>query len=290
MKNVVRLAIVSISVLSIFLSGCGKLSKKDFESWKEPYVQQNAQEYSTLKNSVSTLDGKVDIQKTSLMESMDRAKNDVTAGYEQGDADTIKASQQFAKTEDAKLREELTKTANMAGEKAQEFAKSEDKKIMTQIDKLEDTTKMQGQSLTKIQASLSDTEREIGAAKATAALKPTLAATVQFPSGSVGLTQAAKKELDKAITAIKAQPDATVMVVGHTDGNPVLDGDYRSNWDLSQARADSVTKYLKAQGVKNKIQSVGRAHTEPVGPVNTEAGKAMNRRAEVIIYPAGTMM
>lgn len=290
MKNVARLAIVSLFAFSIVLNGCGKLSKKGFEAWKEPYVQQNAQEHSTLKNSISTLDSKVDMQKTSLTESIDRAKNDVTAGYEQGDADTIKASQQFAKAEDVKVREELTKTANMTGEKAQEFAKSEDKKLLAQIEKLDDTTKMHGQTLTKVQASLADTEKEMTAAKAEAATKPTRVATVRFGSGGVGLTKADKQELDKAITAIKAQPGATVMVTGHTDGNPVLDGDYRNNWELSQARADSVTTYLKAQGVKNKIQSVGRAHTEPVAPVNTDAGKAMNRRAEVIIYPPGTMM
>ncbi len=290
MKNVARLAIVSLFAFSIVFSGCGKLSKKEFETSMNDYNTKNAAEHSTLKNSVSTLDSKVDMQKTSLTESIDRSKNDVTAGYEQGDADTIKGSQQFAKTEDVKVREELTKTANMAGEKAQEFAKSEDKKLMAQIEKLGDTTKMQGQTLTQIQASLADNEKGIAAAKAEAAIRPTLVATARFGSGSVGLTRAAQQELDKAVTAIKAQPNATVMVTGHADGNPVLEGDYRSNWDLSQARADAVVKYLKAQGVRNKIQSAGRAHTEPIAPVNTDAGKAMNRRAEVIIYPPGTMM
>ena len=212
MKNVARLAIVRLFAFSIVFSGCGKLSKKEFETSMNDYNTKNAAEHSTLKNSVSTLDSKVDMQKTSLTESIDRSKNDVTAGYEQGDADTIKGSQQFAKTEDVKVREELTKTANMAGEKAQEFAKSEDKKLMAQIEKLGDTTKMQGQTLTQIQASLADNEKGIAAAKAEAAIRPTLVATARFGSGSVGLTRAAQQELDKAVTAIKAQPNATVMV------------------------------------------------------------------------------
>ena len=123
-----------------------------------------------------------------------------------------------------------------------------------------------------------------------ASAKPMVAATVQFPSGKVGLTAAAMEALDKAVAAIQSNSDASVLVKGHADGSPVLRGRYRSNWDLSQARADSVVQYLKSKGVANTIKSRGLGHTEPIAPVNTREGRAQNRRAEVIIVPAGSMM
>jgi type VI secretion system protein ImpK len=78
------------------------------------------------------------------------------------------------------------------------------------------------------------------------------------------------------------------MVNGHADGTPVLRGSYRSNWDLSQARANSAAKYLESKGIDaSRIEAVGRGHSDPVAPQNTSAGRAMNRRVEVILVPAG---
>jgi flagellar motor protein MotB len=81
--------------------------------------------------------------------------------------------------------------------------------------------------------------------------------------------------------------DAKIKVVGHADGMPVLRGSYRSNWDLSQARANSASKYLQSKGIDaGRIEAVGKAHTDPVAPQTTAAGRAMNRRVEVILVPA----
>ena len=167
---------------------------------------------------------------------------------------------------------------------------SGDKKLQGQIDAVEDTTKMQAQQISDLEAALMETKKELAATKEMAAAKPMMVATVQFPSGKIGLTADAMAALDEAVAKIQAAADASVLVKGHADGSPVLRGRYRSNWDLSQARADSVVQYLKGKGVTNTIRSRGLGHTEPVGPVNTKAGRAQNRRAEVIIVPAGSMM
>ena len=85
--------------------------------------------------------------------------------------------------------------------------------------------------------------------------------------------------------------DAKIVVVGHADGTPVLRGSYRSNWDLSQSRANSAVKYLKSKGIDaGRIEAIGMAHTQPIAPQNTAAGRTMNRRVEVILLPAGAMM
>ena len=290
MRSIVGIAIVSIFVFSVILNGCGKLSKEEFAMEMDKYNQENTAAHTDLGNQVSELSGKVDAQGDALRSEVSTAKEDAISASQQGDADTMTAAKEAAESGDAKLREELMQTANMVGEKAQQAAASGDQKLQDQIAALEDTTKMQAQSISDLEAALMETKKTLAETTAMASAKPMLAATVQFPSGKVSLTAAAMAALDKAIATLQSNAEASVLVKGHADGSPVLSGKYRSNWDLSQARADSVVQYLKSKGVANKIESRGLGHTEPIAPVNTKAGRAQNRRAEVIIVPAGSMM
>ena len=289
MRNIAGIAIVSIFVFSIVLSGCGKLSKGEFAMEMDKYNQQNAASHTDLSNQVSEVTGKVDAQGDALRSEVSMAKESAITASQQGDADTITAAKEFAEGGDAKLREELMETASMVGEKAQESTMSGDQKLQDQIATLENTTKMQAQSISDLQGALMATKEDLAETKKMSA-KPMVAATVQFPSGKVGLTSGAMEALDKAAAMIQSNSKAVVLVKGHADGSPVLRGRFRSNWDLSQARADSVVKYLQSKGVTNKIESRGLGHTEPIAPVKTTAGRAQNRRAEVIVYPTGSMM
>ena len=289
MRNIAGIAIVSIFVFSIVLSGCGKLSKGEFAMEMDKYNQQNAASHTDLSNQVSEVTGKVDAQGDALRSEVSMAKESAITASQQGDADTITTAKEFAEGGDAKLREELMETASMVGEKAQEATMSGDQKLQDQIATLENTTKMQAQSISDLQGALMATKEDLAETKKMSA-KPMVAATVQFPSGKVGLTSGAMEALDKAAAMIQSNSKAVVLVKGHADGSPVLRGRFRSNWDLSQARADSVVKYLQSKGVTNKIESRGLGHTEPIAPVKTTAGRAQNRRAEVIVYPTGSMM
>ena len=289
MRNIAGIAIVSIFVFSIVLSGCGKLSKEEFAMEMDKYNQQNTASHTDLSNQVSEVSGKVDAQGDALRSEVSMAKESAITASQQGDADTITAAKEFAEGGDAKLREELMQTADMVGEKAQESAMSGDQKLQDQIAALEKKTEMQAQNISDLESAIMATKEDLAETKKMSA-KPMVAATVQFPSGKVGLTSAAMEALDKAAAMIQSNSMAVVLVKGHADGSPVLRGKFRSNWDLSQARADSVVKYLQSKGVTNKIESRGLGHTEPIAPVNTTAGRAQNRRAEVIVYPTGSMM
>ncbi len=290
MRSIAGIAIVSIFVFSVVLSGCGKLSKEEFAMEMDKYNQENASAHTDLGNQVSELSGKVDAQGDALRSEVSMAKEAAITASQQGDADTIAAAKEAAESGDAKLREELMQTANMVEEKAGQAAMSGDQKLQDQIAAVENTTQMQAQKISDLEAALMETKKALAATKEMAAAKPMMVATVQFPSGKVGLTAAAMEALDKAAAKIQAHADASVLVKGHADGSPVLRGRYRSNWDLSQARADSVVQYLKSKGVTNTIQSRGLGHTEPIAPVKTRDGRAQNRRAEVILLPAGSMM
>ncbi len=289
MKSIAGIAIVSIVVFSIILSGCGKLSKEEFAMEMDKYNQQNTAAHTDLSNQVSEVSGKVEAQGEALRSEVSTAKEAAITVSQQGDADTIAAAKELAESGDAKLREELMQTTDMVGEKAQEAAMSGDKKLQDQIAALEKKTEMQAQNISDLEAAIMATKKDLAETKEMSA-KPMVAATVQFPSGKISLTSAAMAALDKAAAMIQSHSKALVLVKGHADGSPVLRGKFRSNWDLSQARADSVVKYLQSKGVTNKIEARGLGHTQPIAPVNTKTGRAQNRRAEVIVYPTGSMM
>lgn len=76
-----------------------------------------------------------------------------------------------------------------------------------------------------------------------------------------------------------------VRVVGHTDSSPVqASNPFSNNQKLSEARAETVAGILAAAGVpKERLTVEGRAATEPVADNKTRAGKAANRRIEILI-------
>ena len=286
MRNMTVVVVVSIFVFGAILSGCGKLSTEEFEGWKSEYVASNDKAFADVDGRASKLESGLEQQKADLNQAIEDARDDAIAASQLGDADTIKRSEEFAKGGDAKLRDELMQAADAAGESAQSFAKSEDDKLRESISGLEERAGATAQSVSDLKSDLMAAKKEL---EDTMAVKAMSAATIQFASGKTGLSSEAEAMLDQAVATIKAHPHAVVVVSGHADGTPVLSGKYRSNWDLSQARANAVANYLKENGVTNDIKTVARGHTMPVANVNTRDGRAANRRAEVVVYPPGTM-
>ena len=286
MRNMTVVVVVSVFIFGAILSGCGKLSTEEFEGWKSEYVASNDKAFADLDGRASKLEGGLEQQKADLSQAIEDARDDAIAASQLGDADTIKRSEEFAASGDAEIRDELMQAVNAAGESAQSFAKSEDDKLRKSISSLEAQASSTAQSVSNLKNDLMAAKKELEDAMAVKAMS---AATVQFASGKTSLSSEAKAMLDKAVATIKAHPYAVVVVSGHADGTPVLSGKYRSNWDLSQARANSVANYLIESGVTNDIKTIARGHTMPVANVNTKDGRAVNRRADVVVYPPGTM-
>jgi len=73
-----------------------------------------------------------------------------------------------------------------------------------------------------------------------------------------------------------------INVEGHTD----TDGSAAQNWDLSVRRATTVAQVLISNGVDPKrVIASGRSFYFPVASNSTSAGKAKNRRTEIILSP-----
>jgi chemotaxis protein MotB len=112
---------------------------------------------------------------------------------------------------------------------------------------------------------------------------------VLFAPGSADLSDAAKKELDPVIAALKEiadkiPPDLNwiLLVSGHTDHNPIKTPLFASNWELSTARALSVVRYAILKGIPaGRLAGAGFADTQPIDPGESPAAYAKNRRIEL---------
>jgi chemotaxis protein MotB len=113
---------------------------------------------------------------------------------------------------------------------------------------------------------------------------------VFFDSGAATLRPEGRAELDKLASAIldlqKQIPsdiDWVLRVDGHTDVRPVgAASQFKSNWDLSAARAISVVQYLISKGVSpNRLAAAGFGEFQPIDPGTSEEALAHNRRIEL---------
>lgn len=101
-----------------------------------------------------------------------------------------------------------------------------------------------------------------------------------FETGNSQLKGNAAENLAKLSSFLKAYPDRTLMIEGHTDNV----GSDDSNQSLSQRRAESVRMYLLEQGISNsRLGAYGKGESAPVASNDSVSGRALNRRVEVII-------
>lgn len=113
-----------------------------------------------------------------------------------------------------------------------------------------------------------------------------LAATGMFPSGGVDVSAGEVPLLHK-ITAALNQVQGRVIVVGHTDDQPIRSLKYKDNFELSGARARSVAQIL-SDGLDNatRIESSGAGSSQPIAlPPDTPDNRTRNRRVEIMFIP-----
>lgn len=108
-----------------------------------------------------------------------------------------------------------------------------------------------------------------------------------YRSGSYMISEKAGEILGKVAKIIKDYEGYEVLIEGNTDNVPISMPNIRNNWDLSTLRASSVVQALQnTYGVDPKrLTAGGRGEYNPVAGNDTEAGKAKNRRTQIIITP-----
>ena len=108
-----------------------------------------------------------------------------------------------------------------------------------------------------------------------------------FKSGSNAVEAKGVEALKVLADVLNKNPDVNVLVEGHTDNVPIKTATYKDNWDLSVARATSITRLLSEKyGVQpTRLTASGRGEYFPKASNETPEGKAKNRRTEIILSP-----
>ncbi len=113
-----------------------------------------------------------------------------------------------------------------------------------------------------------------------------LANDVLFDSGQTVVKPDGQKAIAQVATVLRSIPNRRYQVAGHTDNVPIQTGRFRSNWDLSTARAVEVVRFLVAQGLKPELVSAaGYGEFDPVAPNDSPQDRAKNRRIEITLQP-----
>ncbi len=106
---------------------------------------------------------------------------------------------------------------------------------------------------------------------------------ILFKEGQAALTAEAGKVL-AGLTPVLARAPSRLRVEGHTDDVAIHSAAFPSNWELSTARAISVTLYLEDHGIeKTRLSVAGYAEFHPFVLNDNSANRAQNRRVEIVV-------
>lgn len=107
---------------------------------------------------------------------------------------------------------------------------------------------------------------------------------VLFGSGNAQLRPQGKRILSALAPTLTKVPNK-ISVDGHTDSLPIHTASFPSNWELSTDRATGVLRYLISKHAfpPTKLSATGFADTKPLRPNTTPAGRALNRRVEIVV-------
>ena len=107
---------------------------------------------------------------------------------------------------------------------------------------------------------------------------------VFFDSGEAVIKPQADRLVSKLAVVVRDERTHPVEVQGHTDSQPINTGRYASNFDLSGARAAAVIDDFVSHGVlARRVTLVGNSANDPVDTNSTAAGRAKNRRVEIVL-------
>jgi chemotaxis protein MotB len=107
---------------------------------------------------------------------------------------------------------------------------------------------------------------------------------ILFDSGQATLRPIGLPLLGEIANLLNVDRREPIVVEGHTDNVPISTAEFPSNWELSTARATTVVRYLTTQGInRTRLSAAGYADLHPIASNATDAGRALNRRVEIVL-------
>jgi chemotaxis protein MotB len=161
-----------------------------------------------------------------------------------------------------KRMEELRKAQALAEQRAAQF-----RKLVTQFKTLTDAG--------KLQVEIRDNRMIVR-----------LGDQILFDPGKTELKKEGQDALRQVTAVLKDIANRNFQVAGHTDNIPIKSARFRSNWDLSTARAVEVVNFMIGSGMEpRRLSAAGYADQSPVAANDTPENKAKNRRIEITLVP-----
>ncbi len=110
---------------------------------------------------------------------------------------------------------------------------------------------------------------------------------ILFRKGSTRLASGAYDILESVSRVLLEYPQMDILVLGHTDNQPVRTKGLDDNWDLSVLRSTPVVRLLtKEFGLNpNQVTAGGKGESKPVASNDSAEGREKNKRTEIVIYP-----
>jgi chemotaxis protein MotB len=166
-------------------------------------------------------------------------------------------------------------------------------KLSSEVDRLQALREQEQQQLRETMSMLEDRLRkEIGNKQVRLdmvekGLVITFVAEVLFDSGKANVRPQGQEMLDKVVYVIQSKRiPQNIGIEGHTDNEPIKYSGWKSNWELSTARATSVLHHIEGKGIDpERLSATGYGEYRPVASNETTAGRQKNRRVEIVILP-----
>lgn len=229
-----------------------------------------------------------------------------------------KSTYEKALAENARLEQELADSRKKQAETEKTLG-DKIKELEAQLGTLDEATKSKESELGKVRGEKEATEKELAelrrqkeaAEKRIAAYKALqdkfralvdtgklqvvfrngqmtlkLPSGILFPSGSDDLSKDGQTALGEVVKILMQFKDRRFMVAGHTDNQPIRTAEFKNNWFLSTARANSVVQFMIKQGFPAKnLAAAGYGEFDPVAKNDTDENRELNRRIEIILVP-----
>ena len=122
-------------------------------------------------------------------------------------------------------------------------------------------------------------------------LRVDLVDKILFDSGEAVISKRGEGVLSRVGAVLAAMDDKQIQVSGHTDSNPIsekLAPQFPTNWELSVSRAVNVVRFLeeKASVPAKNLTATGYGQYHPIASNKSAAGRARNRRIEILLTPS----
>ncbi|MEW4983505.1 MAG: OmpA family protein [Cycloclasticus sp.] len=117
-------------------------------------------------------------------------------------------------------------------------------------------------------------------------IKLAMSDSILFFPADATLSRSGEQVLDEIAVMLQQRP-WHILVEGHTDNQSISTPRYLSNWELSSARATSVTRYLIGRGISpQRLSAIGYAQTRPIASNDDAEGRSKNRRVALVLRVA----